>query len=99
MDLKIYLNKCYKNTSNMITIKLKCKYFNLLSNNNTKILIVDNLGVYSNSINSIDFIVNGYKSTVTINNHNVLIGTNTEYTEELKAKNAEELNNIILNIK
>ena len=99
MELKIFLNKTYKNSANLISIKIKCKYFYLMSNGKNKVLMIDNLGIYSNFINSIEFFINGYKNVVDLNASAPLYSTNLEYMGELKAKNAEELNSIICNAK
>ena len=91
MKITIYLNKTYKNTSNLISIDVKCKNFNLLSyKDNAKILLINNIGVLTNFINSIDFFVNNYKNTIEVNNDGFLFSSNLEYNEKL--------NNFLLNL-
>lgn len=98
MELKIYLNKTYKNTCNLISIDINCKYFNIISNKEKKQLLIDNLGVFTNNINSIEFLHNGYKNIIEIYSNATIFTSEKEYTKNLKAKNVFELNNIINNL-
>lgn len=84
MKIKIFLNKTYKNTCNLISIDIKCHYFKILNNN----LLIDNIGVCNlDIINSIEFIVNGYKNTIEFENKKI-------FTSELIYTNILEINDI-----
>lgn len=100
MKITLYLNKTYKHSCNLISIDINCKNFNLLSyKDNTKILLIDNIGVYTNFINSIDFFVNNYKNTIEVNNNGNICSTNLEYKEKIIINDVENLNNFLLNLK
>ena len=98
MELKIFLNKTYKNTCNLISIDINCKYFNIISNKEKKQLLIDNLGVLTNNINSIEFLHYGYKNIIEIYSNTSIFTSEKEYTKKLKAKNVFELNNMISNL-
>lgn len=98
MELRIFLNKTYKNTCNLISIDIECKYFNIISNKEKKQLLIDNLGVLTNNINSIEFLHYGYKNIIQLYSNTNIFTSEKEYTKKLKAKNVFELNNIINNL-
>lgn len=98
MNLTIYLNKVYKNSCDLISIDISCKYFNIISNKEKKQLLIDNLEVSTNNINSIEFLHYGYKNIIEIYYNTSIFTSEKEYTKKLKAKNVFELNNIINNL-
>lgn len=98
MNITIYLNKTYKNTCNLISVDIKCKYFNIISNKEKKQLLIDNLEVLTNNIHSIEFLHYGYKNIIEIYSNTSVFTSEKEYTKKLKAKNVFELNNIINNL-
>lgn len=63
MEIKIYFNRTYKSSINLIYKNIKCKYFNILKNNNGEELItIDNISIVNknNIINSIEFLHYNY---------------------------------------
>lgn len=58
MQIKIFFNRTYKNSINLIYKNIKCKYFNISKNNDgEELVIVDNIAIINknNIINSIEF--------------------------------------------
>ena len=69
MNIKIYFNKAFKQSANLIALETKCSYFNLTDDE----LIIDGR-IAANQltlkkINSIEFITGGYKSTIAVKEH------------------------------
>ena len=89
MRIKIFLNKVYLHSANMITLEVDAKRFSIDKNNEGKtyitidgITFVDN----DNMINSLEFMNYGYTSKIAINNNNKIKTTKIEYTKKLYFK-------------
>lgn len=85
MRIKIYLNRTYLHSANLITLELDAKNFRINKNNEDKNYITINGVTYvdeNNVINSIEFLHYGYISSIELNNTNIYT-TSIEYTKKL----------------
>lgn len=88
MRIKIYLNRTYLHTANLITLELDAKSFRVNKNNEGKNYITINGVTYvdeNNIINSIEFLHYGYISSIELNNTSIYT-TSIEYTKKLYFK-------------
>ena len=100
MKIKIYLNRTYKKSCNLINFELNASYFKIDKNKDNKtILVIDGI-IYvdnGNILNSLDFLVQGYTSSISFNN-NVIKGTELEYKKKTIYKNFIDAINFIKNM-
>ena len=89
MRIKIFLNKVYLHSANMIMLEVDAKRFSIDKNNESKtyitidgITFVDN----DNMINSLEFVNYGYTSKIAINNNAGIYTAKIEYTKKLYFK-------------
>lgn len=89
MKMKIFLNRVYLHSANMIMLEVDVKRFSIDKNNEGKtyltidgITFVDN----DNMINSIEFMNYGYNSKIAINNNAGIYTAKIEYTKKLYFK-------------
>lgn len=85
MRIKIYLNRTYLHTANLITLELDARSFRVNKNNEEKNYITIDGITYvdeNNIINSIEFLHYGYISSIELNNTNIYT-TSIEYTKNL----------------
>ena len=89
MRIKIFLNRVYLHSANMIMLEVDAKRFSIDKNNEGKTYItidgttfVDN----DNIINSIEFLHYGYNSKIAINNNAKIYTAKIEYTKKLYFK-------------
>lgn len=88
MRIKIYLNRTYLHTANLIALELDAKNFKINKNNEGKNYITIDGVTYvdeDNTINSIEFLHYGYISSIELNNTNIYT-TSIEYTKKLYFK-------------
>ena len=82
MKIKMYLNRTYKNSCNLIMFSIKAENFRIIKNNENKDVITINNITYvddKNLINSIEFMQNGYMSSIEFKNLKIK-GTNIIYS-------------------
>lgn len=78
---KIYYNKTYKNTSNLVIEEKKGHYLVITLNG----VLIDGLGVAKKEeIHSIQFTVNGYTQVIAVTPNGKIEATDIEYPEHLK---------------
>ena len=88
MEIKMYLNRTYKNSCNLIMFHIKAKNFRIIKNNEGKNVVTINNITYvddKNLINSIEFMHNGYMSSIEFNNLKIK-GTDVAYSEDFKKR-------------
>ena len=86
MKIKIFLNRVYLHSANIIMLEIDAKKISIDKNNWGKSYItidgttfVDN----NNIINSIEMLVRGYNSKIATNNNNGIYTAKIEYTKKL----------------
>lgn len=88
MRTKIFLNRTYIHSANLITLELDARNFRINKNNEGKNYITINGITYvdeDNIINSIEFLHYGYISSIELNNTSIYT-TSIEYTKKLYFK-------------
>lgn len=86
MKIRMYLNRTHKNSCNLIMFNIKAENFRIMKNNENKNVITINNITYVDDkdlINSIEFLHNGYMSSIEFNNLKIK-GTNISYSEDFK---------------
>lgn len=89
MKIKIYLNRTYSHSANLITLELDVKNFRINKNNEGKNYITIDGSTYvdeDNIINSIEFLHYGYTSSIELSNTSIYTAS-IEYTKKLYFKN------------
>ena len=89
MRIKIFLNKVYLHSANMITLEVDAKRFSIDKNNEGKSYITIDGITYvddNNIINSIEFLNYGYTSKIGVNNNIGIYTAKIEYTKKLYFK-------------
>lgn len=89
MRIKIYCNRTYLHSANLIALELDAKNFRINKNNENKNYITIDGITYvdeNNVINSIEFLHYGYISSIELNNTSIYT-TSIEYTKKLYFKN------------
>ena len=85
MRIKIYLNRTYLHSANLITLELDVKSFRVNKNNEGKNYITIDGVTYvdeNNIINSIEFLHYGYISSIELNNTSIYTAS-IEYTKKI----------------
>lgn len=85
MRIKIYLNRTYLYSANLITLELDAKNFKINKNSEGKNYITINDITYvdkDNVINSIEFLHYGHISSIELNNTSIYTAS-IEYTKKL----------------
>lgn len=88
MRIKIYLNRVYLHSANLITLELDARNFRINKNNEGKNYITIDGITYvdgNNVINSIEFLHYGYISSVELSSTSIYT-TSIEYTKKLYFK-------------
>ena len=88
MKIKIYLNRNYLHTANLITLELDIKNFRINKNNENKNYITIDGITYvdeNNVINSIEFLHYSYISSIELSNSSIYTAS-IEYTKKLYFK-------------
>lgn len=88
MKIKIYLNRTYLYSANLITLELDAKQFKINKNNEGKNYIAIDGITYvdgDNIINSIDFLHYGYISSIELSSTSIYTAS-IEYTKKLYFK-------------
>lgn len=88
MKIKIYLNRTYLYSANLIALELDAKQFKINKNNEGKNYITIDGVTYvdeNNVINSIEFLHYGYISSIELNNTSIYTAP-IEYTKKLYFK-------------
>ena len=88
MRIKIFLNRSFLHTANLITLELDAKNFRINKNNEGKNYITIDGITYvdaKNIINSIEFLHYGYISSIELNKTNIYT-TSIKYTKKLYFK-------------
>lgn len=88
MKIKIYLNRIYSHSANLIALELDAKQFKINKNNESKNYITIDGVTYvdeNNVINSIEFLHYGYISSIELNNTSIYTAS-IEYTKKLYFK-------------
>lgn len=86
MRIKIYLNRTYKHTCNLISYDVNVINFRIMkTKENKNTFIIDNIEYVDNKdlINSIEFIAGGYNNSIEFNISHIK-GTDIEYPEDSK---------------
>ena len=89
MKTKIFLNKVYLHSANMIMLEVDAKRFSIDKNNEGKSYITIDGITYvddNNIINSIEFLNYGYTSKIGVNNNIGIYTAKIEYTKKLYFK-------------
>lgn len=89
MKIKIFLNRVYLHSANMITLEVDVRGFSIDKNNEGKTYItIDGVTFIDNDniINSIEFLHYGYTSKIAINNNAGIYTAKIEYTKKLYFK-------------
>ena len=89
MKIKIFLNRVYLNSANMIMLEVDAKRFSIDKNNEGKTyLTIDGVTFVDekNIINSIEFMNYGYTSKIGVNNNIGIYTAKIEYTKKLYFK-------------
>lgn len=89
MKIKIFLNRVYLHSANMIMLEVDAKRFSIDKNNENKTYItIDGITFVDNDniINSIEFLHYGYNSKIAINNNAGTYTAKIEYTKKLYFK-------------
>ena len=90
MRIKIFLNKVYLHSANMIMLEVDAKRFSIDKNNEGKTYITIDGVTFADEkdvINSIEFLHYGYNSKIAINNNIGIYTAKIEYTKKLYFKN------------
>lgn len=98
MRIKIFLNRTYKNSCNLISFNIDARNFNIIKNNNEKnVFTIDNTTYVDEKciINSMELLIRGYTSSIEFNNLNVY-STNIEYKKEYSKTFIDVINRIKL---
>lgn len=101
MRIKIFLNRTYKKSCNLIVLELDARSFSIdvNSDGNKYITISGITFADTNSIiNSIEFIYYGYTSKIAINSNGSIYSTTIEYTKKLYLNDLEKCVNFIKKI-
>lgn len=88
MKIKIYLNRTYLYSANLITLELDARSFRVNKNNEGKNYITIDGITYvdeNNIINSIEFLHYGYTSSIELSNTSIYTAS-IEYTKKLYFK-------------
>ena len=88
MKIKIFLNRTYAYSANLITLELDAKSFRINKNNEEKNYITIDSVTYVDEncvINSIEFLHYGYNSSIELNKTSIYT-TSIEYTKKLYFK-------------
>ena len=88
MRIKIYCNRTYLHSANLITLELDVRNFRINKNNEGENYITIDGITYvdaKNIINSIEFLHYGYTSSIELNNTSIYT-TSIEYTKKLYFK-------------
>ena len=88
MRIKIFLNRSFLHTANLITLELDTKNFRINKNNaGENYITIDGITYVDtkNIINSIEFLHYGYISSIELNKTNIYT-TSIEYTKKLYFK-------------
>lgn len=88
MKIKIFLNRSFLHTANLITLELDSKNFRINKNNaGENYITIDGITYVDakNIINSIEFLHYGYISSIELNKTNIYT-TSIEYTKKLYFK-------------
>ena len=89
MKIKIFLNKVYLHSANMIMLEADVKRFSIDKNNEGKTYITIDGATFVDEkdvINSIEFLHYGYNSKIAINNNAGIYTAKIEYTKKLYFK-------------
>lgn len=89
MKIKIFLNRVYLHSANMIMLEVDAKRFSIDKNNEGKTYItIDGVTFLDNDnmINSVEFMNYGYTSKIAINNNIGIYTAKIEYTKKLYFK-------------
>ena len=89
MKIKIFLNRVYLHSANMIMLEVDAKRFSIDKNNEGKTYItIDGVTFVDekNIINSIEFLHYGYNSKIAINNNAEIYTAKIKYTKKLYFK-------------
>lgn len=89
MKIKIFLNRVYLHSANMIMLELDAKRFSIDKNNENKTyLTIDGITFVDNDniINSIEFMNYGYISKIGVNNNIGIYTAKIEYIKKLYFK-------------
>lgn len=89
MKIKIFLNRVYLHSANMIMLEVDAKRFSIDKNNEGKTYItIDGVTFVDekNIINSIEFLHYGYTSKIAINNNAGIYTAKIEYTKKIYFK-------------
>ena len=92
MKIKIYLNKTFKNSANLINFEINASYFNISKNKENKtILVIDNIEFVDNFdlLNSLEFISRGYTSIIDLKTKNNIHSSILEFTKKIRFDNFE----------
>ena len=98
MKIKIFLNKVYLHSANMIMLEVDAKRFSIDKNNEGKTYItIDGITYVDNNniVNSIEFMNYGYTSKIAINNNAGIYTAKIEYTKKLYFKDFSSCVNFI----
>lgn len=101
MRIKIFLNRVYLHSANMITLEVDAKKFSIDKNNEGKTyLTIDGITFVDNDniINSIEFLNYGYTSKIGVNNNIGIYTAKIEYTKKLYFKDFTSCVNFIKNL-
>lgn len=85
MEIKIYLNRTYSHSANLITLELDARSFRVNKNNEGKNYITIDGITYvdeDNIINSIEFLHRGYISSIELSSTSIYTAS-IEYTKKL----------------
>ena len=88
MKIKIYLNRTYSHSANLITLELDARSFRVNKNNENKNYItIDGIAYVDedNIINSIEFLHRGYTSSIELSSTSIYTAS-IEYTKKLYFK-------------
>ena len=86
MKIRVYLNRTYKNSCNLIMFNIKAKNFRIIKNNeNENVITINNITYVDDKdlINSIEFMQNGYMNLIEFNNLKIK-GTDISYSEDFR---------------
>lgn len=89
MKIKIFLNRVYLHSANMIMLEVDAKRFSIDKNNEGKTYItIDGVTFIDNDniVNSIEFLHYGYNSKIGVNNNIGIYTAKIEYIKKLYFK-------------
>lgn len=98
MQIKIYFNRVYKNSINLIYKNIKCRCFSISKNNDGEELItIDNITIVNkdNIINSIEFLHYNYINKIQNFNKGKIYSTNLIFDKKNININIDNLKNFI----